>query len=93
MGGHSGVVFHHAKNAGLRQFESHLQNIGSSTKIRTIVSVWVGTPRRSGGCRLRVHANCVLDDPNIRKALRVNTPTFFDRLNFLRAAPTQDLVI
>jgi Mg2+-importing ATPase len=29
----------------------------------------------------------VLDDPTIRKALRVNTPTLFDRLNFLRAAP------
>jgi Mg2+-importing ATPase len=29
----------------------------------------------------------VLSDPNIRKALRVNAPTLFDRLNFLRAAP------
>ena len=34
-----------------------------------------------------MHANCVLSDPNIRKALRVNAPTLFDRLNFFRAAP------
>jgi Mg2+-importing ATPase len=44
-------------------------------------------PRLSGECRLRIHANCVLDEPNIRKALTVNAPTLFDRLNFLRAAP------
>jgi Mg2+-importing ATPase len=29
----------------------------------------------------------VLNEPNIRKVMRVNSPTLFDRLNFLRAAP------
>ena len=54
MGVHSGAVFHHAKNAGLRQFGIHLGNFGSSIKIQAIACVWVGIARPSWECQLRI---------------------------------------